>query len=196
MRIGIIGAGMIGSTLSKLWVDAGHDVRLASRHPDNLLPLIQKLGRRASTGTPAESAQFGDVVLLAVPLKAVPSLARDLAHALMGKVVVDTGNAYALRDGQAAREATGHPSGSAGWAAAMFSGTQWVKGFNTVNPRCSSGRRTATTTAWAFRSPEIVKRRWNSSPNSYATPASIQSSSALSRAERSSSLTQPPTTLA
>jgi hypothetical protein len=46
--------------LSKLWVDAGHDVRLASRHPDNLLPLIQKLGRRASTGTPAESAQFGD----------------------------------------------------------------------------------------------------------------------------------------
>jgi 8-hydroxy-5-deazaflavin:NADPH oxidoreductase len=45
MRIGIIGAGMIGSTLSKLWVDAGHDVRLASRHPDNLLPLIQKLGK-------------------------------------------------------------------------------------------------------------------------------------------------------
>jgi nucleoside-diphosphate-sugar epimerase len=41
MRIRIIGAGMIGSTLSKLWVDAGHDVRLASRHPDNLLPLIQ-----------------------------------------------------------------------------------------------------------------------------------------------------------
>ena len=53
----------------------------------------------------------------------------------MGKVVVDTGNAYEQRDGQAAREATGHPSGSAGWAAAMFSGTQWVKGFNTVNSK-------------------------------------------------------------
>jgi 8-hydroxy-5-deazaflavin:NADPH oxidoreductase len=62
------------------------------------------------------------------PFKAVPSLARDLAPALMGKVVVDTGNAYALRDGQAAREATGHPSGSAGWAAAMFSGAQWGEG--------------------------------------------------------------------
>ena len=33
MRIGIVGAGMIGSTLSKLWIDAGHEVRLASRHP-------------------------------------------------------------------------------------------------------------------------------------------------------------------
>ena len=34
MRIGIVGAGMIGSTLAKLWVDAGHDVRIASRHPE------------------------------------------------------------------------------------------------------------------------------------------------------------------
>ena len=135
MRIGIIGAGMIGSTLAKLWVDAGHDVRLASRHPDNLQPLVQKLGTRASTGTPADSADFGDVVLLAVPIKAVPSLARELLPALVGKVVVDTGNAYEQRDGQAAREAIGHPSGSAGWAAAMFSGTQWVKGFNTVNSK-------------------------------------------------------------
>jgi predicted dinucleotide-binding enzyme len=32
MRIGIIGAGMIGETMAKLWVDAGHEVRLASRH--------------------------------------------------------------------------------------------------------------------------------------------------------------------
>ena len=31
MKIGIIGAGMIGSTVGKLWVKAGHDVRFASR---------------------------------------------------------------------------------------------------------------------------------------------------------------------
>lgn len=124
---------MIGSTLARLWVDAGHEVRLASRHPDNLQPLIDKLGRLASAGTPAEAANFGDVVMLAVPLRAVPDLARSLAPALRGKVVLDTGNAYEQRDGQAAREATGHPQGSAGWAAAMFSGARWVKGFNTVN---------------------------------------------------------------
>ena len=52
---------------------------------------------------------------------------RDLAPALISKVVVDTGNAYEQRDGQAAREATGHPSGSAGWAAALFSVAQWVR---------------------------------------------------------------------
>jgi len=35
MRIGIVGAGMIGSTLAKLWIDAGHEVRLASRHGES-----------------------------------------------------------------------------------------------------------------------------------------------------------------
>jgi len=46
MRIGIVGAGMIGSTLAKLWVDAGHEVRLASRHPEELQPLVTQLGKR------------------------------------------------------------------------------------------------------------------------------------------------------
>lgn len=132
MRIGIIGAGMIGSTLAKLWVDAGHDVRVASRHPGDLQPLIERLGKRASAGTPRDAAAFGDVVMLTVPLKAVPDLARDLASPLSGKVVLDTGNAYRRRDGDAAREASAHPQGSAGWAAAMFPGSRWVKAFNTV----------------------------------------------------------------
>lgn len=133
MRIGIIGAGMIGSTMAKLWVEAGHDVRVASRHPESLRPLAEGLGPRASVGTPADAARFGDVVMLTVPLKAVPELARDLAPLLAGKVVLDTGNAYERRDGDVAREATNHPVGSAGWAAAMFPGAHWVKAFNSVN---------------------------------------------------------------
>jgi predicted dinucleotide-binding enzyme len=133
MRIGIIGAGKIGSTLAKLWVDAGHELRLASRHPDQLQPLVKTLGARASAGTPAEAARFGDVVMITVPVKAIPDLARDLAPLLAGKVVLDTGNAYAQRDGDAARLATGHPQGSAGWAAGMFPEARWVKAFNSVN---------------------------------------------------------------
>ena len=130
MKIGIIGAGMIGSTVGKLWVDAGHEVQFASRHPDELRPLVEKLGPRASAGTPAEAAAFGDVVLLTVPLAAVPALARDLK--LDRKIVLDTGNAYEQRDGAVASEASRHPRGSAGWAAAMFPGARWVKAFNSV----------------------------------------------------------------
>ena len=132
MRIGIIGAGMIGSTLAKHWVDAGHEVCLASRHPEGLRPLVEKLESSASAGTPADAAKFGRVIMLTVPLAAIPDLAVDLAPLLVGKVVLDTGNAYEKRDGQAARDAVRHPEGSAGWAAAKFPGARWVKAFNTV----------------------------------------------------------------
>lgn len=132
MRIGIIGAGMIGSTVAKLWVEAGHEVKIASRHPAALRPLVESLGSRASAGTSAEAATFGEVVMLTVPLAATPELAREIAPSLAGKIVLDTGNAYEKRDGDAARQATAHPEGSAGWAAALFPGARWVKAFNTV----------------------------------------------------------------
>jgi len=130
MKIGIIGAGMIGSTVGKLWVDAGHDVKFASRHPEELAPLVEKLGVRASAGTPAEAAAFGDVVMVTIPLVALRDLADDVP--LAGKVVLDTSNAYERRDGATALEATKHPRGSAGWAAEIFPGARWVKAFNTV----------------------------------------------------------------
>jgi predicted dinucleotide-binding enzyme len=132
MRIGIIGAGMIGSTVARLWVDAGHEVRLASRHPDALAPLVGELGSKASAGSAAEAAAFGDVVVLTVPLKATPDLGRELAPVLAGKIVMDTGNAYESRDGATAAVASSHPEGSAGWAAALFPGARWVKAFNSV----------------------------------------------------------------
>ena len=132
MRIGIIGAGMIGSTLAKLWVDASHEVRVASRHPENLDELVERLGNLASAGTPTDAAEFGDVLMLTVPLKAIPELASNLRSSLSGKIVLDTGNAYSQRDGDIARQASEHPAGSAGWAAAMFPEARWVKAFNTV----------------------------------------------------------------
>jgi predicted dinucleotide-binding enzyme len=132
VRIGIIGAGLIGSTMAKLWVEAGHHVRLSSRHPEQLQALVDDLGPLASAGIPVEAAAFGDVVMLTVPLKATPQLARDLARTLDGKIVMDTDNAYEQRDGDAAREASAHPGGSSAWAAEMFRGARWVKAFNSV----------------------------------------------------------------
>jgi hypothetical protein len=132
MRIGIIGAGMIGSTLAKLWVNAKHEIVLSSRHPEDLEKDTKELGPLASAGTPADAAEFGEVILLAVPIKAVPELAEELAATLVGKVVLDTGNAYAQRDGDLAREAQRYPRGSAAWVASMFPQVRWVKAFNTV----------------------------------------------------------------
>jgi predicted dinucleotide-binding enzyme len=123
---------MIGSTVGKLWIDAGHEVRFASRHPETLQPLVKELGARASAGSAVDAAKFGEVVLLSVPLASIASLAAEIGPLVSGKVVLDTGNAYANRDGAIASEASAHPRGSAGWAATMFSGARWVKAFNTV----------------------------------------------------------------
>lgn len=132
MRIGIVGAGMIGSTVAKLWVDADHEVLLSSRHPNELDALVKELGPGASAGTPADAAEFGDVILLTVPLKALPELAREIGPTLAGKTVLDTANAYEQRDGEIGRQAGRNPHGTAAWAASLFPQSRWVKAFNTV----------------------------------------------------------------
>ena len=92
LKIGIIGAGKIGGSLATLWVQAGHEVLISSRHPDELKGLAQSLGPKARAGTPREAAVFGDVVLISVPYGALPQVGKDLQNELKGKVVLDTGN--------------------------------------------------------------------------------------------------------
>src|SRR5574341_441942 len=50
LKIGIIGAGRIGGTLASLWVKAGHEVLISSRHPDQLRELARSLGPKARAG--------------------------------------------------------------------------------------------------------------------------------------------------
>jgi hypothetical protein len=95
LRIGIIGAGWLGSTVGKAWVRAGHEVMLSSRHPQALTDMAKQLGPRASVGTPAQAAEFGAVLLFAVPYEALPALGRDLHASLRGKIVLDACNAPA-----------------------------------------------------------------------------------------------------
>ena len=98
MRIGLIGAGNIGSTLARLAVEHGHDVMLSnSRGPETLGGLVSHLGARAVAGTAAEAAAFGDVVAVAIPLK---NYRRLPAAELANKIVIDANNYYPQRDGQ------------------------------------------------------------------------------------------------
>jgi hypothetical protein len=98
--LGLIGSGLIGSTVARLAVDAGFDVVLSnSRGPETLADLAAELGPHARAASGAEAAAAGDLVLVSVPLLAYPSLP---AAALAGKTVLDTGNYYPQRDGQIA----------------------------------------------------------------------------------------------
>src|SRR5579863_2124718 len=100
MQIGIIGAGMIGATVGRLWAKAGHAVQFATRHPEELKELAGEIGENASIGTNREAARFGEVVFVAVPFGAWPALAEEIGPELDGKIVADAGNPYPARDGK------------------------------------------------------------------------------------------------
>ena len=131
LRIGIIGTGHIGGTLAALWVQAGHEVLMSSRHPAQLQSLAQSLGSRARVGTPREAALFGDVVLISVPYGALPQIGQDLKAELAGKIVLDTGNPYPERDGPMAVEARKRGTGVA--SAQFLPGVRLVRAFNAIN---------------------------------------------------------------
>lgn len=86
LRIGVFGAGWLGGTVGRAPVAAGHEVRISSRHPEQLRSMVTQLGPRASVDTPLEVATFGSVILLAVLYAAIPDLGRDLAAAWRGKI--------------------------------------------------------------------------------------------------------------
>jgi 8-hydroxy-5-deazaflavin:NADPH oxidoreductase len=131
VRIGIIGAGRIGGTLATLWVQAGHEVLISSRHPQELRGLAQSLGPKARVGTTREAALFGPVVLISVPYAALPQIGRDLKSELAGKIVLDTGNPYPQRDGEMALEARRKGTGVA--SAEYLPGVRLVRAFNAIN---------------------------------------------------------------
>src|SRR6266403_2240757 len=101
MKIGIIGAGEIGGTLTRRLTALGHQVSVAnSRGPESLADLAAETGAKA---VPVEeAARFGEVVVVTIPEKNIPNLPRDLfAPTPDTVVVVDTGNYYPRqRDGR------------------------------------------------------------------------------------------------
>ncbi len=131
IKIGVIGGGNIGGTIGGLWVKDGHEVMFASRHPENLKPLVDELGPKAKAGTPEEAIKFADAVFLAVPYKAYPELSKEIDPLLKGKVVLDAGNATERRDGELYNEA--QKDGIGLTSAKYFPGAKLVRAFNAAN---------------------------------------------------------------
>jgi 8-hydroxy-5-deazaflavin:NADPH oxidoreductase len=129
MKIGVVGAGHIGSTLARHFVDAGHDVAISnSRGPDTLRDLEVELGERARAMTADEAARFGDLVVVAIPFKDYAGVPPD---EVVGKVVIDTMNYYPQRDGHFA-ELDSDETTSSEMFAKHIAGAHVVKAFNSI----------------------------------------------------------------
>lgn len=125
MKIGIIGAGVVGSALGKGWAAKGHEVMFSSRdpHSDKMRALVAEAGSNASAGTVAETLAFGEVVVIAIGWNALPD-ALSGAGDWSGKIVIDATNRFGPP-----------PAGSGSSAAediARMTGARVVKAFNTI----------------------------------------------------------------
>ena len=95
MRFGIIGAGPIGSNISKKLVKNGHDVKIADARG------IERLEGKELTGTPVSVEDVItniDVLIISIPFHALPSIRNIIDKVGEEVVVVDTSNYYPFRD--------------------------------------------------------------------------------------------------
>lgn len=98
MKIGIIGAGYIGSTIARKLVANGHEVKLANaRGPETIRELAHDIGANAISKE--QAIKDVDVVVLSIPFAKYPNLADLFKDAQSELVVIDTSNYYPVRDG-------------------------------------------------------------------------------------------------
>ena len=131
MKIGIIGAGNIGGNLTRRLTALGHEVAVAnSRSPDTLTGLAAETGAKAVLAR--EASEGADIVVVTIPMKAVPDLPSDLLDgAAADVVVIDTCNYYPQqRDGRISEIEEGMTESS--WVEQQL-GVSVVKAFNGIH---------------------------------------------------------------
>lgn len=132
MKIGIIGAGQIGGTLTRRFRDLGHEVTVSnSRSPETLADLEKETGATAVWAK--DAAADADLVVVSIPQKNVPDLADGIVDARKpGAPVIETNNYYpqqrdgeiaAIEDGQTESEWVAEQIGAPVYK--VFNGIWW-----------------------------------------------------------------------
>jgi predicted dinucleotide-binding enzyme len=93
VKVGIIGSGDVGKKLGDSFVDLGHSVKIGTRDASKLAEWASKHGTRASAGSFADAAAFGDIIVIATSWAGTAS-ALDMANPknMAGKIVIDVTN--------------------------------------------------------------------------------------------------------
>lgn len=123
MRIGILGAGVVGTSLAGGFSRAGHSIMLSSREPNSerMAATLAEVGG-ARAGSVSETLAFGEIIVVAIGWSHLPQAIAD-AGDWAGKIVIDTTN----RPGTSASGRS-----AAQDLAAMIPGAHVVKAFNTI----------------------------------------------------------------
>jgi predicted dinucleotide-binding enzyme len=95
-RIGIIGSGQVGQTLGSGFIKHGYQVMIGTRDTSKLAEWKEKEGENASTGSFEETAEFGEIIVLATKGSVTKSVLKTIgAERLNGKTIIDAANPIA-----------------------------------------------------------------------------------------------------
>ncbi|MCX6133219.1 MAG: NAD(P)-binding domain-containing protein [Ignavibacteriales bacterium] len=148
MKIGILGSGGVGQALGKGFADLGHDVKIGTRDPgqDKIKTWVGKTGPKASAGTYAEAASFGELLVLASPWSGTENAIKlSEKKNFSDKVVIDVTNPLDFSSGSSPKLALGHTDSGGEQVQRWIPEAHVVKAFNIigapfmVNPQFDGG---------------------------------------------------------
>ena len=128
MKVAIIGTGNVGAALGSSLLKAKHSVIVTSADPAKAGDVADRIGASVA-GTPLEAATTAEAIVIAVPWGAAEDVARAIAPATNGKLVIDATNP--LRPDYSGLATADGPSGGER-IAAILATARVVKGFNTL----------------------------------------------------------------
>ncbi|HLL00510.1 MAG TPA: NAD(P)-binding domain-containing protein [Myxococcaceae bacterium] len=135
MKIGILGTGMVGSTLGNKLVSLGHEVKMGSRTANNekAVAWAQGAGAKASQGTFADAASHGELVFVCTQgAGTLDALHAAGAQHLKGKILIDLSNPLDFSKGMPPTLFAGNTDSLGERIQAAFPDTRVVKTLNTV----------------------------------------------------------------
>jgi len=133
MRIGILGSGDVGKALAVGFLASGHEVMVGSRDAAKLEEWRKTTAPKATLGSFAQTAAFGDVVVLATVWNGTESAIKLAGvDALRGKTVIDVTNPLVFAEGKPPALALGHHDSGGEQVQRWLPGSHVVKAFNIV----------------------------------------------------------------
>jgi len=136
LKIAVLGTGMVGETIGSKLAELGHEVKMGSRSATNekALAWAKKAGSKASVGTFADAAAFGELVFNCTKGDATMAALELAGEAnLSGKVLVDVSNPLDFSKGMPPSLLVSNTDSMAEQIQRKFPKAQVVKALNTMN---------------------------------------------------------------
>lgn len=135
MKVGILGSGGVGQALGKGFADLGHEVKMGTRdaNQEKVKTWLSRTGPRASAGSFADAAAFGEIIVLATPWSGTEN-AINLAEKknLAGKLIIDVTNPLSFAANRPPTLSLGHTDSGGEQVQRWAPDAHVVKAFNVV----------------------------------------------------------------